>query len=109
MIEKIKRLYIDNYIDFNKVPADCKNCVFTYLEKELSSEEQESIYQYMRYKDVDTETNCFCYVLSVYIYHMLSKLPIEDLINDKDLNNCIKGNEKILKICIKDFNRMEIE
>lgn len=40
---------------------------------------------------------------------MLSKLPIEDLINDKELNSCLEGNEKILKICKKDFNQMEIE
>ena len=109
MIKKIKRLYINNYVDFSKIQKRCKYCVFTSLERELSSTEKKSIYQYMEHKGVNTDFNNFCYILCIYIYHMLSKLPIEDLINDKELNSCLEGNEKILKICKKDFNQMEIE
>ena len=92
-----------------KFKKRCKYCVFTSLERELSSTEKESIYQYMEHKGVNTDFNNFCYILCIYIYHMLSKLPIEDLINDKKLNSCLEGNEKNLKICKKDFNQMEIE
>lgn len=63
----------------------------------------------MKHKGVNTDFNNFCYILGIYIYHMLSKLPIEDLINDKDLNSCLEGNEKILNLCKKGFNQMEIE
>ena len=109
MIKRIERLYIKNYVDFSKIQKRCEYCVFTSLEGELTSIEKESIYQYMKHKGVNTDFNNFCYILCIYIYHMLSKLPIEDLINDKDLNSCLEGNEKILKICKKDFNQMEIE
>lgn len=109
MIKKIRRLYINNYVDFNKITKRCKYCVFTSLEGELTSIEKESIYQYMKHKGVNTDFNNFCYILCIYIYHMLSKLSIEDLIKDKDLSSCTKGNEKILNLCRKGFIQMEIE
>lgn len=109
MIKKIRRLYINNYVDFNKITKRCKYCVFTSLRGELTSIEKESIYQYMKYKGVNIKSKSFCYILGIYIYHMLSKLPIEYLIKDKDLSSCAKGNEKILNLCRKGFNQMEIE
>ena len=63
----------------------------------------------MKYKGVNIKSKNFYYILGIYIYHMLSKLPIEDLIKDKDLSSCTKGNEKILNLCKKCFNQMEIE
>ena len=40
MIKKIKRLYINNYVDFSKIQKRCKYCVFTSLEREFSSIEK---------------------------------------------------------------------